>query len=93
MGIHNEGAVVVPIVTGADDLYLDHLETLLDCCSTHVHIVIGILNIEHNELSKAITATECLELIFPVSVSINLVGSHCENINHLNEGGDLINKD
>lgn len=86
MSVDNEGFVVVTKVGDSGDLNLDHLESLLESTSAHISIMVCVFNVKDNELTESVSATESGETKLPVSVLIDLVSSHCENIHNLYEG-------
>jgi hypothetical protein len=71
---------------------LHHLEALLGCCSADVDIVISILDVEDNELGETVTTAKGSELVLPIEVCIDLIGSHGEDIDNLHKGGDFVDQ-
>jgi len=85
MSIDYKSSIVVAEVRDSCHLNLNHLESLFSCCSAYINIIVSILDVKDNELSQAITAAQSSECVLPVSVLINLISSHGEHIDNLDE--------
>ena len=90
--VDDERAVVVAEVSRACNLHLHHLEALFCRRARHVHIVVGVLDVQHNKLGETVSPAECAERVLPVGVLIYFVSPHGEDIDHLHERRDLIHE-
>lgn len=61
-------------------------------CSTSIEISIGLLNINYNELTESISATECSKHVLPVGDLINLASMPVEYIHYVYKRTYLINQ-
>ena len=92
MSVDNEGLIVVSKISGSRHLNLHHLESLLCCGPTDIYIMVDAVNIQHNEFREAVSTAEGAELILPIGLLINFVGTHSKDVHHLHEGGYFVDQ-
>lgn len=85
VSVHDEGLIILAEIGLSGDFDLDHLKSLLSCCSAHIDIVVCVLNVEDYELGQSVSAAESSELVLPVHLLVDLVCLHSENINDVDE--------
>lgn len=93
MGVHDESAIVVSEIFHSCNLNLDHFESLLGCSSAHIDIIVCILDVQYDELRKSVSSTEGSEIVLPIRILIDFVGSHGKYIYNLDEGWYFVDKD
>lgn len=91
--VDDEGLVVVTEVVFPCELDLHHPEFVLRSSSGCCHVEVDCVDVDDHKLRQTLTATEGFELVLPVSGRVNLVGSHCVDINNMHRCSHLVDQD